>query len=218
MPAASTSPCPMCAGADAAIDSPLQRLLPPGASRFIAQTPRFVAVPTFGCFVPGYLLIVPRPHVLSFGQLGPGLRREADMLATRLSERIATVYGMPALGFEYGNNVPGGRRIEHAHWHLLPSRADLAGWLGQRLCGHKVAGLAGLPGDPAASYIAVRTQDKAVTVYPVPSQQRQRIRLRRVVAGLDPRVNSDDWDFEQARFPDLIRQTVRDLAPAVRTG
>lgn len=208
----------MCTGADAAVDSPLQRLLPPGVSRFIAQTPRFVAVPTFGCFVAGYLLIVPRTHVLSFGQLGTDALREADMLVTRLSARIAVVYGMPALGFEYGSNVPGGRRIEHAHWHLLPSRADLARWLDQRLCGQAVAGMADLPGDSAASYIAVRDQGGVVTVYPVPNQQRQRIRLRRVVAGLDPRVIGADWDFEQARFPDLIRQTVRDLTPATGAG
>lgn len=208
----------MCAGADAAVDSPLQRLLPPGTSRFIAQTPHFVAVPTFGCFVPGYLLIVPRAHVLSFGLLGTDALREADTLVAGLSAGITAVYGMPALGFEYGNNVPGGRRIEHAHWHLLPSRADLAGWLGQRLCGQAVAGLVSLPADPAASYIAVRDQGGAVTAYPVPSRQRQRIRLRRVVAGLDSRVNGADWDFEQARFPDLIRQTVRDLAPAVGAG
>ena len=181
MPAARIpASCPMCAGADAAIDSPLQRLLPPGVSRFIAQTPRFVAVPTFGCFVAGYLLVVPRTHVLSFGQLGPDVLREADALVARLSARITAAYGMPALGFEYGNNVPGGRRIEHAHWHLLPSHADRAGWLNQRLSGRVVAGLANLPGGLEASYVAVRNQEGLIAVYPVPNQQRQRIRLRRI--------------------------------------
>jgi len=207
------APCPLCAGADATFDSPLQRLLRPGTSRFIAQTPCFVVVPTFGCFVPGYLLVIPRAHVLYMGQLSTDALREADTLVTRLSNRLTAAYGMPVLGFEYGNNVPGGRRVEHVHWHLLPSSADLAGWLDERLHGRVVAGLPGLPRDPGGSYIATRTQDGTTIVCPVPSQPRQRIRLRRVVAGLDPRVASAEWDFEQSRFPDLIRQTVHDLAP-----
>jgi hypothetical protein len=48
-------PCAMCLGMNPAICCSLQRLLPPGCSRFIAQTQHFAAVPTFGCFVAGYL-------------------------------------------------------------------------------------------------------------------------------------------------------------------
>jgi len=208
----------MCQGADPRVITPLQCLLPEGVSRFIARTPRFVAVPTFGCFVPGYVLVVPRVHVLSFGLLSHHALAEAGELVQGLCEGISAVYQMPVLGFEYGNNLPGGRRVEHAHWHLLPSTADLAGWLDARLAGHAVAGLAGLPAGTEASYIAVRDQSGRMTVYPVPNETSQRIRLRRAVAELDPRVDPGDWDFEGARFPDLIRRTVRDLAAASLDG
>lgn len=208
----------MCQGADPRLTTPLQCLLPEGASRFIAASARFVAVPTFGCFVPGYVLVVPRAHVLSFGLLGHDALAEAGGLVDRLCERISAVYQMPVLGFEYGNNVPGGRRVEHAHWHLLPSHADLAGWLDARLAGHMVEGLAGLPAGTESSYIAVRDQRGRMTVYPVPNETSQRIRLRRAVAELDPRIDAGAWDFEGARFPDLIRRTVRDLATASLDG
>jgi len=213
MPSAgSDEPCAMCAGADPAVHSPLQQLLPPGMSRLVEQTDRFVAMPTFQSFVPGYVLVVPSAHVLSFGQLCLAARDEAERLVRDLSERIAATYDMPVLGFEYGNNLPGGRRIEHAHWHLLPSPADLAGWLAERLDGQVIQTLAELPGGSGTSYIAVRDQQGQMTVYPVPNRPRHRIRLRRAVAELDPRVNAADWDFGDRRFPEYIRKTVADLA------
>jgi diadenosine tetraphosphate (Ap4A) HIT family hydrolase len=218
MTEAGTGVCRMCQGADPRVTTPLQCLLPEGVSRFIARTPRFVAMPTFGCFVPGYVLVVPRVHVLSFGLLSRQSLAEAGELVERLCERMSAVYQIPVLGFEYGNNVPGGRRVEHAHWHLLPSTADLVGWLDARLTGHAIGGLAGLPGGTEASYIAVRGHRGSMTIYPVPNEASQRIRLRRAVAELDPRVDPGAWDFENARFPDLIRRTARDLAAASLDG
>lgn len=74
--------CVLWAGADPTLVTPLAEFLPPGHSRFVAATAGFVAVPTLGCFVPGYLLIVPRTHVLSFGQAGvrAGRRRLCRLL------------------------------------------------------------------------------------------------------------------------------------------
>src|ERR1700680_1779042 len=76
--------CRMCQGADAQVSSPLQCLLPEGVSRFIARTPHFVSMPTFGCFVPGYILVVPRAHVLSFGLLSRSLLADAEKLVDHL--------------------------------------------------------------------------------------------------------------------------------------
>jgi diadenosine tetraphosphate (Ap4A) HIT family hydrolase len=207
----------MCSGADASAISPLQRLLPSGRSRFIAETRRLVAVPTFGCFVTGYLLIVPRTHVLSFGQLDAETLNEADELAAELAGRIEAAYGLPVLGFEYGNNHPGGRRIEHAHWHLLPSAAGLREWLDARLTGQRVESLRELPRRTDQSYIAVRDQRGALSVYPVPNQPSQRIRLRRLVAEFDPRIDSAGWDWASENYSELIRRTVADLSPTARS-
>lgn len=201
----------MCAGADPAADTALQRLLPPGQSRFVVETRSFAAFPTFGCFTPGYLLIVPRDHVLSFGQLGPDALAEADEILAELAGRISRVYDMPVLGFEYGNNLAGGRRITHAHWHLLPSEVGLAGWLHARMAGNRIESLTDLPLSADSSYIAVRDQDGRLWSFPVPNQVPQVVRLRRLVADLDPRIASQDWDWASRNFDDLIRQTVADL-------
>lgn len=207
--------CALCAGADPLRSTPLDELLPPGRSRFVAAGENLVAVPTYGCFVPGYLLLVPRPHTLSFGRLQADVLEEAQALIAGLAARLQAVYDLPVLAFEYGLAATGIRRIEHAHWHLLPSTADLAGWLDERLNGAEIGALAELPGD--RSYIAVRTQQAALRVYDVGRdadqvrQAHRRIRLRRAVAALDPRVHDGAWDWAENRCADLIAATITDL-------
>ena len=203
--------CVLCAGADPAKVSPLQRLLLPGQTRFIAQSSSFVAFPTFGCFAPGYVLIVPRAHVLSFGQLDAGMLAEADEVVNSVTIRISRAYHMPVLGFEYGNNMPDGRRVEHAHWHLLPSEADLSGWLERHMTGQAIGSLISLPPTADSSYIAVRSQQGQLLCFLIPNQTPQVVRLRRLVAELDPRVDSGDWDWAASNHDELIRQTVADL-------
>ena len=206
--------CSLCAGADPAQVTTLSSLLAPGQSRFVAATPNIVAVPTYGCFVRGYLLVVPRAHVLAFGQLGSEVLAEAQRLIDELAARLEAVYGLPVLGFEYGLAHAGIRRVEHAHWHLLPTPADLAGWLDERLPGQTLTSLFNLPG---ASYIAVRNRHAGLRIYPVGEDAteahhiHQRIRLRRTVAALDPRVQRDAWDWAEHRCAELIRGTVADL-------
>lgn len=205
------SSCVLCAGSDPARGTPLDGLLPTGLSRFVAATAGFAAVPTYGSFVPGYLLIIPRTHVLAFGQLGAGALAEAQALINELARRLQAVYELPVLGFEYGLVARGVRRVEHAHWHLLPSPADLSGWLDERLPGRMVGSLADLPEE--GSYIAVRGQNAVLRVYEVGQalEAHQRIRLRRAVAALDPRVDDGAWDWAEQRCTALIRATVADL-------
>src|ERR1039457_4279445 len=174
-----TFSCAMCAGADPARQTPLQRILPPGQSRFIARSEQFAALPTFGCFTPGYVLIIPRAHVLSFGRLGRQALAEAQQVADTVAARISEVYQMPVLGFEYGNNMPGG-------------------------------------GD--SSYIAVRTQQGQLMTFSVPNRPRQAVRLRRLVAELDPRIDATAWDWASSNHDDLIRQTAADLAGHLPAG
>jgi diadenosine tetraphosphate (Ap4A) HIT family hydrolase len=213
------SSCALCAGADPGQITPLAELLPPGRSRFVAATQHYVAVPTYGCFVAGYLLIVPRAHVLSFGALDRAVLAEAQALIEELADRLSALYGLPVLGFEYGLAAAGVRRIEHAHWHLLPSEADLPGWLEERLAGRALGSLVELPDD--RSYIAVRSQDAALQAYEVgrdgdeAAQAHAQIRLRRTLAALDPRVADDGWDWADHRCVELIRATVADLGTVI---
>jgi diadenosine tetraphosphate (Ap4A) HIT family hydrolase len=86
----------------------------------VARTERFVAVPSIGPLVPGWLLVIPTTHYLSFAQLETSeeivdeLREIADWWQHR--------HG-PLTWFEHGPSAEGslvGCGVDHAHMHLVP--------------------------------------------------------------------------------------------------
>lgn len=207
--------CDLCAAADSAGPSgSLMAHFPDGISPVVARTAHAVAVPTIGAFVPGYLLVVPLTHTTSIGRLSSTERHAVRVLADQLAHRLAALYASPVLGFEYGLNVSDGRRVEHGHQHLLPSPVGpaLREYLRRRLPVIEVDSLEHLPSGDRCSYISVYEPGRKVCVYPVPNDASPRIRVREVIAQLDPRVPTDAWDWQTHPCTDLMRTTVADLA------
>jgi diadenosine tetraphosphate (Ap4A) HIT family hydrolase len=218
-------PCDLCsAAADTGSGGPLGQALGRGQPRVLARSPHAAAVPTIGAFVRGYLLIVPTRHTTSIGLLPRHERRAVADFTDRMAATLAEVYRGPLLGFEYGLNVPGARRIEHGHLHLLPSAvgAQLRRYLRFRLPLIEVDSLEHLPEDHARSYISVLEPGRKVSVYPVANDASPRLRLREIVAELDPRVPAGAWDWQHHPCVELMRATVDDLtgatAPFTTTG
>ncbi len=214
------SPCELCAAIDLTTHAcALQDHLHAGQPRRVGDNEHAAAIPTIGAFVPGYLLIVPTDHATSLGQLTHEARQGVAALTEQMADRLHAIYSGPVLGFEYGLNTPGGRRIEHGHLHLLPSAvgAALRQWLAWRLPHYEVASLAHLPTSSAHSYISVWEPCRPVGVYPVANDASPRIRLREVIASLDPRLRGRSWDWQTDPCTDLIRRTVDDLAPTAAT-
>jgi diadenosine tetraphosphate (Ap4A) HIT family hydrolase len=208
--------CDLCAAIDPDDRSgPLRRHLRPEQPSAIARCGHAAAVPTIGAFVPGYLLIVPNRHATSLGQLPRPERAAVHAFADQIADRLSHVYRQPVLGFEYGLNMPGGRRIEHGHLHLLPSAigAALRQYLRFRLPLIEVESLEHLPDDPGRSYISVWEPGRPVSIYPVANHAHPRIRLREIVAALEPRVQRA-WDWQADPCTDLIQATVDDITAA----
>lgn len=209
------STCDLCAAIDpTAGGGPLAKHLRPDRPHIVASTAHAVAVPTIGAFVPGYLLIVPVTHTTSIGRLPHGQRLALHTLTAQLADRLAAIYDSPVLGFEYGLNAAGARRIEHGHQHLLPSpaAAGLRRYLRSLLPLIEVDSMQELPTGVDRSYISVYEPGRPLSVYPVANDAQPRIRLREVVARLDPRVPADGWDWQQHPCTDLMRATIDTLA------
>lgn len=205
--------CELCRAIDPqTLDCSLQRHLAPQQKRVIASSQYGAAIPTIGAFVPGYLLIVPRRHVLSLGQLSGDELRDLEAFTHHVADRLRHTYGLPVLGFEYGLNAEGARRIGHGHLHLLPTTAGLGAYLDRQLPGHTVPDFTHLPPNSDASYVSVfHPTSSATTVYPVANDAQPRLRLREIVARLDPRVDDAAWDWQSHPHSRLIQDTVADL-------
>jgi ATP adenylyltransferase len=93
----------------------------------IFESENFVAVPSLGSLVEGWLLVVPRQHFISIGALTPDLHEEFTIFKQNVSARLSSVYGEPC-AFEHGPCAPNrevGCGVDHAHVHLVPLDFDL---------------------------------------------------------------------------------------------
>ena len=93
----------------------------------LITTDNFLMVPSKGALVLGWLLLVPRIHVLSFAALPQSSKKELGALLPQVVARATELFGRVTV-FEHGAVKPGsafGCGIDHAHVHLVPLKFDL---------------------------------------------------------------------------------------------
>jgi ATP adenylyltransferase len=92
----------------------------PAEWTILARTEQFVAVPSIGPLMPGWLLVLPTSHHLSFADLDAteGVAAELEEIAAGWGD----LFG-PLTWFEHGPAREGsvvGCGVDHAHMHLVP--------------------------------------------------------------------------------------------------
>ena len=91
-------------------------------NRILWESENFCVVPSKGGFVPGWVMVVPKTHVLSVAQLPNPLYPEMKQLVAEVSARLTECFGPPT-AFEHGavvENSSFGCGVDHAHLHLVP--------------------------------------------------------------------------------------------------
>lgn len=83
----------------------------------------FVAVPSLGAFIPGWLLVLPRRHELNLAQMPTSRLDDLWSFVERFLPAWTAEFG-PITMFEHGPSGQGrnaGCGIDHAHLHVVPS-------------------------------------------------------------------------------------------------
>ncbi len=94
-----------------------------GRSYILSESENFVVLPAVGALCPGYVLVVPREHVLSFGFLESDVDEELELLLEQAIRWHEDAYGCQTVMFEHGSSSfteRGGLCTDHAHLHLVP--------------------------------------------------------------------------------------------------
>jgi diadenosine tetraphosphate (Ap4A) HIT family hydrolase len=107
--------------------------LAPNASAKAWNTPlfeslNFVAVPSVGALVEGWLLLAPKRHFISLGALPDPLLAEVGEFKEFVCSVLTQCYGTVS-AFEHGPSAAGrtlGCGVDHAHLHLVPVAFDLS--------------------------------------------------------------------------------------------
>ena len=88
------------------------------------ETDHFYVVPGAGAIVDGYILLLPKQHILSFAALPEEQRDEFISVLYTIKSIISAIYGKPVIAFENGTGSCGGGKHEtsilHAHFHFMP--------------------------------------------------------------------------------------------------
>lgn len=94
----------------------------------IYETASFVAVPSLGALVPGWMLVIPRRAVLNTRSLDQFERNELNELVDRMSFEMGACFPGDIFIFEHGSEEvgsPTGCGLDQAHLHLVPLPFDL---------------------------------------------------------------------------------------------
>jgi ATP adenylyltransferase len=90
--------------------------------RIVFESPNFVAVPSLGHLVSGWLLIAPKEWYICMGSLPKNLFSELNEFMDHVISILQSVYGDVAI-FEHGPSQEGssvGCGVDHAHIHIVP--------------------------------------------------------------------------------------------------
>ena len=92
----------------------------------VYETSSFVALPTLGALVQGWLLVVPRRRIPNLAALGDGERAELEAILPEIFS-LLRIFGGDVYCFEHGGSV--GSQIscgvDQAHLHVVPLEFDL---------------------------------------------------------------------------------------------
>ncbi len=86
------------------------------------ESDNFFVIPGTGAFFDGYIMIVPKKHIMSFANLSEEELGEFFIIYDNLSSILERIYGKRVFGFECGSGKTGGGKhktsIVHCHFHM----------------------------------------------------------------------------------------------------
>ena len=114
------------------------------SSRTLFETEKLFVVPSLGPLTVGHILVLPKSHYYSVGEIPPADLPELEYVV-RESHKILTLTFGSCLAFEHGCVEDVGKPgacIDHAHLHMLPLKGDLRPAIEKRFgCGERIQSL-----------------------------------------------------------------------------
>ena len=91
----------------------------------LSETTNFVAMPSLGSLVPGWILIVPKFPLVRFSSLDESLHEEFNAFVSEMNDKVSK-FGKAYI-FEHGGNAGSNVScgVDQAHLHITPLQFDL---------------------------------------------------------------------------------------------
>lgn len=119
------NPCPFCLE----LNGNNQKVLNYGLTTSILYEGKYwFVVPSVGCFVPGYLLVVNKLHFPSIALCSEESYLELEYIVKVCRNAIWKKYKKTCILFEHGSSSDicnSANSVDHVHLHIVPSNVDL---------------------------------------------------------------------------------------------
>ena len=182
--------------------------------QILAEVDGLAVLPGLGAQRVGYLLIVPQPHVFSFGEMSTTELGRVERLLDILTTALEHAYG-PTVVFEHGacaNGGRGGNCIDHAHLHVVPTAAPLLDLALQERPFSALAGIAELRRFADNPYLALRSQNRQW--YGASGVGAEGQYFRRFIGRALARPH--DWDYTISPAYETVAATIAGVRPIFR--
>ena len=179
----------------------------------LVESAAFVAIPSLGSIVPGWVLIVPRMPATNIATLSDEDRVELSSIRLRVATILTAAFPGEVYEFEHGPARAGGLLgcgVEQAHVHMVPLDFDLVGAVTKSPAAGEIKyALADDPWrsvEPDRDYWLVRDAKAKSTVITYPAQPVSQ-GIRKIIAS---RVGRPDmWNYREYRHEENVDLTVR---------
>ncbi len=186
--------------------------------RRVYESKNFFVMPTVGQFVTGYLLIIPKAHIMSNAELSQDEMKEFEEVLSDIEYILTAVYRKDVLVWENGSGHSGASKakdsIVHSHVHIVPCQTTSVDI--ERLSGFpfEEVSLQTLCKHYEHPYLLVRTTSRrkwkiadSSSLY-IPRQY-----VRQIVAeeyGLND--DSELWNWRKYPFRSKMAETIQDIS------
>ncbi len=176
----------------------------------ILENDHFVALPSLGSIVPGWMLIVPRRPMTTLSLMTDEERRAIAEIRAEICFRLQ-IYGREIFQFEHGGSIGSvvSCGVDQAHLHVVPLKFDLVSAAGQFDFGWEICGgITSLSEKQTRGqeYLFVEHSDYAIVGFPKSPVSQW---FRRLIA---QNYGVMEWDYKANPNLDRVQQTARELA------
>jgi ATP adenylyltransferase len=188
--------------------------------RVIWSNDDFAIIPTIGCMVEGYVLLITKNHISSFSGIANEKLSDLRKLVKKVSEVMKGVYGSGCVMFEHGSVKPkqcgigGGACEDHAHIHFVPVSVELSKFAKKRFVINEINDLSHLQSfeERNMPYLFFSDPDSKQYVCDAPTVVSQFFRqIISVNLGL-----GNTWRWQTFPFTENMKRTYKTLKPAFK--
>ncbi len=183
------------------------------------ESENFLVIPGSGAFIDGYLMILPKPHVMSCAELPLNLRLEMLDVIDDVNYILERMYGKHVLIWENGSGMEGKGKpktsIVHAHIHACPSELNVEG----------TTTATGIPINPinindlheykSDSYLLIRDYNNQWYISYDSELYIPRQYVRQLIA-LEHNIQGELWNWRRFPFWDNVEKTGNDFMDFIR--